>query len=59
MKLTEHFSKPYFKQFQEGLMDVNRKLVEAASSAGLPLKLTGKPGRVTPDQLKNTLNLFR
>ena len=40
-------------------MDVNRRLVEAASQEKLPLKLTGRPGRVTADQLDNTLELFK
>ena len=40
-------------------MDVNRQLVEAASSRSLPLKLTGKPGRVTADSLQNTIKLFK
>ncbi len=40
-------------------MDVNRQLVEAASSCALPVKLTGKPGRVTAEQLKSTLQLFK
>ena len=40
-------------------MEVNRQIVEAASSCALPLKLTGKPGRVTADQLNSTLQLFK
>lgn len=44
---------------KEGLMEVNRQLVDIASSENLPLKLTGKPGRVTADQLENTLSLFK
>ncbi|XP_060064250.1 sec1 family domain-containing protein 2-like [Ylistrum balloti] len=44
---------------KEGLMEVNRSLVEAASTEKLPLKLSGKPGRVTAEQLDNTLKLFK
>ncbi|XP_041370834.1 sec1 family domain-containing protein 2-like [Gigantopelta aegis] len=44
---------------KEALMDVNRHLVEAASLQKLPLKLTGRVGRVTADQLDNTLALFK
>ncbi|XP_050412270.1 sec1 family domain-containing protein 2 [Patella vulgata] len=40
-------------------MDVNRQLVESASNVKLPVKLSGKPGRVTPNVLYDTLNLFR
>ncbi|CAC5400219.1 unnamed protein product [Mytilus coruscus] len=40
-------------------MEVNRQLVDTASKENLPLKLTGKPGRVTADQLENTLSLFK
>lgn len=40
-------------------MEVNRSLVEAASSEQLPLKLSGKPGRVSAEQLETTLRLFR
>ena len=44
---------------QEGLMEVNRQLVDTASKENLPLKLTGKPGRVNAEQLENTLTLFK
>ena len=44
---------------QEGLMEVNRQLVDTASKENLPLKLTGKPGRVSAEQLENTLTLFK
>ncbi|XP_021340934.1 sec1 family domain-containing protein 2-like [Mizuhopecten yessoensis] len=44
---------------KEGLMEVNRSLVESASTEKLPLKLSGKPGRVTAEQLDNTLQLFK
>ena len=40
-------------------MDVNRSIVEAASTEGLPIKLSGKPGRVTVEQIKSHLGLFR
>ena len=40
-------------------MEVNRQIVEAASNCALPLKLTGKPGRVTAEQLHSTLQLFK
>ncbi|ESO85938.1 hypothetical protein LOTGIDRAFT_235701 [Lottia gigantea] len=46
-------------KIKEGLMDVNRQLVEAASSEKLPVKLTGKPGRITHQQLSSTLQLFQ
>ncbi|XP_069121986.1 sec1 family domain-containing protein 2-like [Argopecten irradians] len=44
---------------KEGLMEVNRSIVEAASTEKLPVKLSGKPGRVTAEQLDNTLKLFK
>ena len=40
-------------------MDVNRQLVEAASTCNLPLSLKGKPTRVTAEQLQSTLDLFK
>lgn len=44
---------------KEALMDVNRQLVEAASTCNLPLSLKGKPTKVTADQLQSTLDLFK
>ncbi|XP_052789980.1 sec1 family domain-containing protein 2-like [Mya arenaria] len=44
---------------KEALMEVNRQLVEAAAQCDLPLSLSGKPGRVTAEQLDSTLKLFR
>lgn len=44
---------------KEALMDVNRQLVEAASTCNLPLSLKGKPTRVTAEQLQSTLDLFK
>ncbi|XP_064616933.1 sec1 family domain-containing protein 2-like [Liolophura sinensis] len=44
---------------KESLMNVNRHLVEAATKEKLPLKLSTKPGRVTPDLLTSTLTLFK
>lgn len=43
---------------KEALMEVNRQLVEAASNSDLPVSLTGKPTKVTAEQLNSTLKLF-
>ncbi|XP_060569466.1 sec1 family domain-containing protein 2-like [Ruditapes philippinarum] len=44
---------------KEALMEVNRQLIEAASSCNLPVSLTGKPTRVSAEQLNATLSVFR
>ncbi|XP_053380994.1 sec1 family domain-containing protein 2-like isoform X2 [Mercenaria mercenaria] len=44
---------------KEALMEVNRQLIEAASACGLPISLTGKPTRISAEQLNSTLTLFR
>lgn len=44
---------------KEALMEVNRQLVEAAADSNLPISLSGKPTKVTADQLNSTLMLFR
>ncbi|KAH9488309.1 Sec1 domain-containing protein 2 [Bulinus truncatus] len=54
-----HLTPLIFKKQKEGLMDVNRKLVETASSEKLPLNLSGRPGRVTADQIESTVTLFK
>ncbi|KAK3101790.1 hypothetical protein FSP39_006372 [Pinctada imbricata] len=48
----------YSKQ-KEAVMDVNRQLVEAASRENLPLKLSGRPGRITADTIDSTVMLFK
>ncbi|XP_076093578.1 sec1 family domain-containing protein 2-like isoform X2 [Mytilus galloprovincialis] len=55
----QHLQPLLTNKVKEGLMEVNRQLVDIASKENLPLKLTGKPGRVTADQLENTLSLFK
>ena len=40
-------------------MELNRQLVQAATSENLAIKLTGKPGRITADQLKQHVQLFK
>ncbi|XP_059171977.1 sec1 family domain-containing protein 2-like isoform X2 [Physella acuta] len=47
------------KKLKEAILDVNRKLVEAASAEKLPINLSGRPGRVTADQLESTASLFK
>ncbi|XP_013412242.1 sec1 family domain-containing protein 2 [Lingula anatina] len=47
------------KKHKEALMEVNRQLVEAASSEHLPLSLSGRPGRVTVEQLHSHVKLFK
>lgn len=42
---------------KEGLMEVRRQLVEAASKENLPIKMS--MGRVTPEQLCSYMQLFR
>lgn len=44
---------------KEGLMEVNRQLVEAAAQSKLPLSLKGRPTRVTAEQLQTVLQLFK
>lgn len=44
---------------KEALMEVNRQLIEAASDCDLPISLSGKPTRVSAEQLNSTLSLFR
>lgn len=57
---TQSHLLPFLKsKVKEGLMEVNRSIVEAASTEKLPVKLSGKPGRVTAEQLDNTLKLFK
>jgi len=56
--LPTHLTPLIFKKQKEALMEVNRLLVETATSEKLPLKLSGRPGRVTADQLDTTLDLF-
>ena len=40
-------------------MELNRQLVEAASRENLPLRLSGRPGRVTIEQLDTHVSLFK
>lgn len=40
-------------------MEIHRNLVEAAAAESLPLSLSGKPGRVTAEQILHTITLFR
>lgn len=47
------------KKQKEAIMEVNRRLVETASAEKLPLNLTGRPGRITADQIDSTLSLFK
>lgn len=55
-----HLAPAVFKKQKEALMDVNRKLVEAAAAEKLPLKLGGsKLGRVSADLLDSSLALFK
>ncbi|XP_064650152.1 sec1 family domain-containing protein 2-like [Lineus longissimus] len=44
---------------KEALMEVNKRLVEAAMKENLPLKMSGKPGRITADQLESHVKLFK
>ncbi|KAH3796873.1 sec1 family domain-containing protein 2-like [Dreissena polymorpha] len=55
----EHLQTVLAGKQKEALMEVNRQLVEAAVKNGLPLSLTGKPTRVSAEQLNSTLKLFR
>lgn len=55
----QHLQPLLSNKMKEGLMEVNRQLVDTASKENLPLKLTGKPGRVSAEQLENTLTLFK
>ncbi|XP_074654254.1 sec1 family domain-containing protein 2-like isoform X2 [Tubulanus polymorphus] len=44
---------------KEGLMGVNRLLVETAQTEEVPIKLSGKPGRVSLDQILSHIDLFK
>ncbi|CAH1787281.1 unnamed protein product [Owenia fusiformis] len=44
---------------KEALMEVNRRLVESASTSGLPVKLDARPGRVSANTLESHVQLFR
>ncbi|KAL3870286.1 hypothetical protein ACJMK2_038362 [Sinanodonta woodiana] len=54
-----HLQSVLTSKMKDALMDVNRQLVEAASRAGLPISLKGKPTKVTAEQLYGTLDLFK
>ncbi|GFO32232.1 sec1 family domain-containing protein 2-like [Plakobranchus ocellatus] len=55
-----HLTSLVFKKQKEAVMEVNRKLVEAASAEKLPLNLGGsRPGRVSSELLDTTLASFR
>ncbi|CAL1535071.1 unnamed protein product [Lymnaea stagnalis] len=47
------------KKQKEAIMEVNRRLVETASAEKLPLNLTGRPGRITADQIEASVSLFK
>jgi hypothetical protein len=44
---------------KEAVMEVNKQLVEAAMKENLPLRMSGKPGRITADQLESHIKLFK
>jgi len=44
---------------QEALMEVNRQIIEAASQSNLPVALSGRPTKVTAEQINSTVKLFR
>ena len=49
----------FYVSLQEGLLEAHRQIVDAASRESLPLNLSGRPGRVTTEQLHNHLALFK